>query len=224
MQLLEFSQQLCDRLEQLLLTYATRGFLSLNESEPNRYKLTNYRFTICAICCKIYQNYLNMDKCGQQLIAFISWQEDHKFASWCFCACVDFSSSLSTDQNRVCFISLLNCPKVSHICCPSHFCSFCNCENLHFPLISSHLLTQDRLETPCPNPFGALLFTFPACLTSVWVRPSWVGWRWPFSVTASQRHTWPGPTPDSINACAGTWRGSKTRRRRRRRMETPKRT
>ncbi|XP_013860299.1 UPF0575 protein C19orf67 homolog isoform X2 [Austrofundulus limnaeus] len=55
--LLEFSQQLCDRLEQLLLTYATHGILSLNETEPDsvshfcvgqtqlgRLKLTIFRY------------------------------------------------------------------------------------------------------------------------------------------------------------------------------------
>ena len=36
-QLLDFSQQLCTRLEQLVLTYARYNFLSLVESEPDRY-------------------------------------------------------------------------------------------------------------------------------------------------------------------------------------------
>ena len=36
-QLLDFSQQLCARLEQLVLTYASYNFLSLVESEPDRY-------------------------------------------------------------------------------------------------------------------------------------------------------------------------------------------
>ncbi|KAG8014475.1 UPF0575 protein C19orf67-like protein [Nibea albiflora] len=35
MQLLDFSQQLCDRLEQLVVTYASYNLLSLDESEPN---------------------------------------------------------------------------------------------------------------------------------------------------------------------------------------------
>ncbi|XP_014841674.1 PREDICTED: UPF0575 protein C19orf67 homolog isoform X1 [Poecilia mexicana] len=35
LQLLSFSQQLCDRLEQLLLTYASYDLISLDESEPN---------------------------------------------------------------------------------------------------------------------------------------------------------------------------------------------
>uniref|UniRef100_A0A3Q3EFB1 Si:ch211-214c7.5 n=1 Tax=Kryptolebias marmoratus TaxID=37003 RepID=A0A3Q3EFB1_KRYMA len=33
--LLDFSQQLCDKLEQLVLTYASYGLLSLNEAEPD---------------------------------------------------------------------------------------------------------------------------------------------------------------------------------------------
>lgn len=37
MQLLDFSQQLCDRLEQLVVTYASYGLLCLDETEPNRY-------------------------------------------------------------------------------------------------------------------------------------------------------------------------------------------
>ncbi|TMS22949.1 UPF0575 protein C19orf67-like protein [Larimichthys crocea] len=36
MQLLDFSQQLCDRLEQLVVTYASYGLLCLDETEPNR--------------------------------------------------------------------------------------------------------------------------------------------------------------------------------------------
>ncbi|XP_010738716.3 UPF0575 protein C19orf67 homolog [Larimichthys crocea] len=35
MQLLDFSQQLCDRLEQLVVTYASYGLLCLDETEPN---------------------------------------------------------------------------------------------------------------------------------------------------------------------------------------------
>jgi hypothetical protein len=36
-QFLDFSQQLCERLEQLVLTYASFDFLSLEETDPARY-------------------------------------------------------------------------------------------------------------------------------------------------------------------------------------------
>lgn len=43
-QLLQFSQQLCSRLEQLVLLYASFSFFSLEESDPLRYKpIINHR-------------------------------------------------------------------------------------------------------------------------------------------------------------------------------------
>ncbi|XP_078804245.1 UPF0575 protein C19orf67 homolog isoform X6 [Oryzias latipes] len=41
-ELLDFSQQLCERLEQLLLTYARYGILSVDEAEPNRCPAKRY--------------------------------------------------------------------------------------------------------------------------------------------------------------------------------------
>ncbi|KAI3353050.1 hypothetical protein L3Q82_019616, partial [Scortum barcoo] len=40
-QLLDFSQQLCDRLEQLVLTYASHNLLCIDETEPNRHAYTH---------------------------------------------------------------------------------------------------------------------------------------------------------------------------------------
>uniref|UniRef100_A0A3B4ZHD2 Uncharacterized protein n=1 Tax=Stegastes partitus TaxID=144197 RepID=A0A3B4ZHD2_9TELE len=58
MQLLDFSEQLCDRLEQLVLTYASYNLLSLDETEPNgvshfcigQTQLGNLRLTIFRYC------------------------------------------------------------------------------------------------------------------------------------------------------------------------------
>lgn len=41
MQLLDLSQQLCDRLQQLVITYASYNVLCLDETEPNRYTHTH---------------------------------------------------------------------------------------------------------------------------------------------------------------------------------------
>uniref|UniRef100_A0A3Q3KEP6 Uncharacterized protein n=1 Tax=Monopterus albus TaxID=43700 RepID=A0A3Q3KEP6_MONAL len=54
----DFSQQLCDRLEQLVLTYASYGLLSLDETDPNsashfcigQFKLGRLRLTVFRYC------------------------------------------------------------------------------------------------------------------------------------------------------------------------------